>query len=201
MKAKQTGNGNRKAEILIAEDSTTQSAEMALDRALELPGIQAGWISLWEEESGFRLAAVRNLPPALLREGVMEGLCDCRRRFLAGELDHVTNIMECERLKTAKGDTHGLRYHASVPLLTGGRSLGIMNLVGAEQGLFDEAELKMLYGAGQQVAVALERARLHEHLEQLVEERTAALTAEIAERKRIQEEQARLVAIIEATPA
>ncbi|MFA7300265.1 MAG: PAS domain S-box protein, partial [Sideroxydans sp.] len=152
-----------------------EAAEIALELALALPGIQAGWISLWEEESGFRLVAARNLPPALLREGAMDGLCDCRRRFLAGELDHVTNIMECERLKAAKGDTHGLRYHASVPLWTGKRSMGVMNLVGAEQGLFDEAELKMIYGVGNQVAVALERARLHEHLEQLVEERTAAL--------------------------
>lgn len=162
-------------------------AEAALERALELPKIQAGWISLWEGESGFRLVAARNLPPALLREGVMDGLCDCRRRFLAGEVDRVTNIMECERLKGAKGDTHGLRYHASVPLWSGGRAMGIMNLVGAEQGLFDEAELKMLYGVGNQVAVALERARLHEHLEQLVEERTAKLVAEVAERKRAEE--------------
>jgi len=175
-------------------------AEAALERALELPGIQAGWISLWEEESGFRLVAARNLPPALLREGAMDGLCDCRRRFLAGDLDHVTNIMECERLKVAKGDTRGLRYHASVPLWTGKRGMGVMNLVGAEQGLFDEAELKMLYVVGNQVAVALERARLHEHLEQLVEERTAKLEAEIVERKRIEKEQTRLVAIIEATP-
>jgi len=175
-------------------------AEAALERALELPGIQAGWISMWEEESGFRLIAARNMPPALLHEGVMDGLCDCRRRFLAGELDHVTNIMECERLKAAKGDTRGLRYHASVPLWTGKRGMGVMNLVGAEQGLFDEVELKMLYVVGNQVAVALERARLHEHLEQLVEERTAKLEAEIVERKRIEKEQARLVAIIEATP-
>ncbi|HEY5581332.1 MAG TPA: EAL domain-containing protein, partial [Rhodoferax sp.] len=58
---------------------------------------------------------------------------------------------------------------------TGERAMGILNLVGSEQGLFDEAELKMLYGVGNQVAVALERARLHDHLEQLVEERTAAL--------------------------
>ena len=39
------------------------------------------------------------------------------------------------------------------------------------------------YGVGHQVSVALERARLHEHMEKLVEERTAALTAEILRRK------------------
>ena len=39
-----------------------------------------------------------------------------------------------------------------------------------------------------------------DQLEQLVAERTAKLEVEIAERKRIEKEQARLVAIIEATP-
>jgi diguanylate cyclase (GGDEF)-like protein/PAS domain S-box-containing protein len=48
--------------------------------------------------------------------------------------------------------------------------------------------------------VALERARLHGNLEKLVEDRTAKLAAEIEQRKLIQEEQGRLVAILDATP-
>ena len=96
--------------------------------------------------------------------------------------------MGCERLEKAGGDTRGLRYHASVPLWLGDRTLGVMNLVGPDSGLFDEDELRVLYGIGNQVAVALERAHLREHLEQLVEERTSALTAEIAERQRMEEE-------------
>lgn len=75
-----------------------------------------------------------------------------------------------------------------------------MNLVGPEKGLFSEEALKVLYNVGNQVAVAMERARLFQHLETLVEERTAKLAAEVEQRKCIQEEQARLVAIIEATP-
>lgn len=189
----------RVAEALNHAMSERTVCDKVLERVMELPGVQAGWISLWENDA-FRTAAVRNLPPALLGEGAMDGLCECRRRFLAGKLDHVTNILECERLKRAKGDTHGLRYHAAIPLWSGDRSLGVMNLVGANQGLFKDDELETLYGVGHQVGIALERVRLHEHLEQLVEERTAALTAEIAERMHIQEEQARLVAIIEATP-
>lgn len=175
-------------------------ADLALERALTLPGIQAGWITLYERGTGHRLLAARNLPPALEVPGAMEGDCVCRRTLESGKLEGVTNVQECERLGQAKGDTRGLRYHASVPLWRGNQTVGIMNLVGPEKGLFTEVELKVLYGVGNQVAVALERARLHEHLEQLVEERTAALTTEIAERKRVQEEQARLVAILEATP-
>ncbi|MHB0991475.1 MAG: EAL domain-containing protein [Burkholderiales bacterium] len=175
-------------------------AESALERALELPGVCGGWICLRDGESGFRLIAVRNLPPALMVPGALDGDCACRKQLVSGKLDFVSNIIECERIAKAQGDTNGLRYHASVPLWIGDCTVGLMNLVGAEQGLFDEAQLKVLHGVGNQVAVALERARLHEHLEQLVEERTAALTSEIAERTRIQKEQARLVAIIEATP-
>ena len=178
------------AEGLNHAVSEREVCEKALEHALELPGIQAGWISLREGESGFRLAAARNLPPALQVAGAMEGLCECRRRLLAGKLDHVTNLVECERLGKAKDDTQGLRYHASVPLWNGDQTLGVMNLVGTEQGLFREDELETLYEVGHQVGIALERARLHEHLEQLVEERTAALTAS----------EARLRTIIEAEP-
>jgi len=172
------------AEGLNKSTSERQVTETALERALTLPGIQAGWISLREGESGFRLAAARNLPPALQSPGAMAGTCLCWRRLLSGDLDSVANILECERLGKAIGDTQGLRYHAAIPLRAGERTIGLMNLVGSEEGLFNDEELKVLYGVGNQVAVALERAQLHEHLEQMVALRTAALTAEIKERTR-----------------
>jgi signal transduction histidine kinase/DNA-binding response OmpR family regulator len=159
-------------------------AETALERALKLPGIKAGWISIQQGESGFRLVAARNLPPALSLPGALEGSCECRRKLLGGELGGVSNILTCERLAQAQGGTSGLRCHASVPFaLDAGRTLGIMNLAGEGEGLFNEDELKVLHSVGQQLAVALERARLHEHLEQLVEERTAKLAAEVVQRK------------------
>lgn len=178
------------AEGLNHAVSEREVCERTLEHALELPGVRAGWISLREGESGFRIAAARNLPPALQVAGAMEGMCECRRRLLAGKLDHVTNLVECERLGKAAGDIQGLRHHASVPLWNGDQMLGVMNLVGADQGLFREDELETLYSVGHQVAIALERARLHEHLEQLVEARTAALQAS----------EARLRTIIEAEP-
>ena len=163
----------RIAEGLNGAVSVKQVAEMALERALELPEVRAGWVFLREGESGFRMAAARNLPPALECAGAMEGDCVCRRELVSGALDHVTNIVECERLGRADGDTRGLRYHASIPLWNGTRTVGLMNLVGPDKGLFDEEELKVLYSVGNQLAMALERAYLHENLERLVQERTA----------------------------
>ena len=174
----------RIAQGLNGAETEAQVAAIALERALELPGVQAGWISLREGESGFRAAAVRGLPPALEAPQALQGECVCRRKLLAGELGSVTNILECERLQKAKGDTRGLRYHAAVPLWVGDQTIGIMNLAGPDEGMFSDEDLQVLYGVGNQVAVALERARLHEHLEKLVDERTAALRAEVAERER-----------------
>ena len=170
--------------------ATTQRTvcENALERALDLPGVRAGWISILEEGGNFAMLASRNVPPALMQPGAMDGTCLCRRKLLAGELDSMTNILECERLQQARGDTQGLRFHASVPIWAGDRALGVMNLVGSERGLFSEEDAKNLYAVGNQLGIALARARLNERLEQLVEERTAKLAKEVAERTKAEEE-------------
>ncbi len=188
------------AEGLNQATTEREVAEAAIERALELPGVRAGWISLREGSTGFRLLAARGLPPALADAGAMDGDCTCRRRLCSGDRDAVTNILECERLQQARGDTQGLRYHASIPLWVGDRTLGVMNLAGQGLGLFSDEDLKTLYGVGNQVAIALERARLFEHLEGEVGRRTAALVAETTERERAEETRARLTAILEATP-
>ncbi len=184
--------------------SEAQVLDTALDRALELPGVEAGWIFLRNGETGLRLAAARHLPPALERSDMVKGDCLCSRLLLAAEPNAVTNVLECERLKRVRGDTRGLRYHASIPLRVGGRTIGVMNLVGPEQGLFNEGDLEILQTVGSQIAAALERTQLHSELERLVEARTAALAAEIAEHRRTEEalrqSEARIRQVIESSP-
>ena len=180
--------------------SEPELIETALDCAIDLPGVRAVWIQIRESDASFRLAGARNLPPALLGPDAFEGPCECKRRLLEGVDAPAGGTIECVRLARATGDTGGLRYHASVPLWLGAeRPLGLMNLVGPDQGLFAPEELEVLHNVGNQIAVALERVRLHGRLEHLVRERTAKLEQEIEERKRVEEQQARLVAIIDAT--
>jgi diguanylate cyclase (GGDEF)-like protein len=165
----------RIAESLNRCTREKEVVDRALKCAMELPGVRAGWIFLREGETGFRLAAACNLPPVMEAPGAFERKCRCRRKLLSGELDRATNILECERLQRTKGETGGLRYHASIPLWTGDRTLGVMNLAGEDDRLFRNADLKTLHGVGHQVAIALERARLYE-MERMTQERMAALS-------------------------
>jgi PAS domain S-box-containing protein len=163
----------RIAKGLNRATSQQEVVEQVLEEAMVLPGVQAGWFFLREGETGFRVAAARGLPPALNTSGAMEGDCLCRRRLLSGELSQVTNILECERLQKASGDTWGLRCHASVPLWVGDRMAGVMNLVGSQEGLFRDEELHVLNGVGNQIALALERvaakARAEQYAQQLAD--------------------------------
>ena len=154
------------AEGLNRSQTEREMLETVLERAMRLPDVMAGWISLREGEGGFRLGAARNLPPALSGPGAFDGPCLCRRKALSGELGHATNMLECERLAQAQGDTRGLRHHASVPIWIRDRMLGILNLVGAEPGLFSDDDLEALNGVGNQIGIALERARLYTSVEQ-----------------------------------
>ena len=176
------------AKSLNSSRTPPDVAEGALEKAVELPAVKAGWMVLREGEAGFRIAATRDLPPALLVPGALEGSCLCWEKLLSGELDSATNVLECERLQGAPGDTQGLRYHATIPLLTHETTLGLLNLAGTESELSSDTNRKIFHSIGHQVAVALERAQLYENLEKQVEERTAALGEEIARRKLAQEE-------------
>ncbi len=82
-----------------------------------------------------------------------------------------------------------------VQLRSGERVLGSMHLLGPGSGMPGEDELQSV---GNQVGAALERALLQEHLERRVQERTAALTAEVAARRRAEEAGRALAAIVES---
>jgi len=145
------------AEGLNQARSEKEVLETALDRALALPGVRAGWIFVRDRDS-FRLAATRGVPP------MSECDCTCTRGLRSAR-----NILDCERLPAG---------HAGIPLWLDHDTLGVMNLVGPSDGLFDEKELSVLHNVGNQVAVALDRTRLREGLEKLVEERAAKLELE-----------------------
>jgi DNA-binding response OmpR family regulator len=176
------------AEKLNRCSNQKEILEASLEGALELPGVQAGWIYLREGAEGVRLGAARGLSATQQALTMMGGDCQCWRRLLAGELSGATNILDCERLQKVVGEVGDLRGHASIPIRQTHQMIGVLNLAGTDQGPFGEADLNVMNGIGHQLALALQRAELLERLEARVEERTAALKAEIAERESLEKQ-------------
>ena len=141
----------------------------ALEKVVELLGLNTGWVLLLDEASGEPwLAAAQNLPPGLSEDpALMAGWCWCMEAFAEGDMDGAENVevITCSRLrKLALARSAGLRYHASVPLTVveeGVKRLGMLNVAGPEWRELDADELKLLHTIGDLLGVAIERARLH----------------------------------------
>jgi serine phosphatase RsbU (regulator of sigma subunit) len=159
--------------------------DQALAHLLELMGLETGWIFLRDETAqdrwagrGYVLAAHHNLPPALLLENskVWTGGCDCQALCSKGQLNQAYNEVHCSRLAAAGGDRRNLAVHASAPLYSGDRILGILNVAGPSWDAFGPEALAMLTNAASQMGIALERTRLYELVrEQRLEEQAALL--------------------------
>jgi len=155
----------------------------ALARLVELMGLEAGWIFVRDpaaqdhgEDAGYVLAADYNLPRALADAGLWAGGCQCQSLCNQGRLTEAYNEVRCSRLGGASGDRRGLAVHASVPLRSGDRILGILNLFGPDCASFSPRALALLTNAGNQMGIALERARLFDLLkEQRIHEQAALL--------------------------
>jgi two-component system, NarL family, sensor kinase len=163
--------------------------QRALEKVAELLNLDTGWVLLMDEETCEPyLAAALNLPHGLRQEPErMTGGCYCIDSICADDISDAFNVgvVTCSRLQElalVKGDTAGLRYHASVPLrvftgsaasgdtgtedngpkdLDGFKRLGILNVVSPGWRKLSQKELDFLYTVGDVLSVAIERARLH----------------------------------------
>ena len=102
--------------------------------------------------------------------------CDCQELCRKSELIGAYNEVRCSRLAGVYGERHDLAVHASTPLRSGDRVLGILNVAAPSWSSFNPRNLSLLSNVGNQMGVALERARLYEALEvQRIHEQAALL--------------------------
>ena len=161
------GHLNHSADVQTALDGT-------LETLVELMDLPTAWVSLSVEPSssaphGFVLASTCGLPPGLEQDNCKylrrPPTCHCQRLLRSGKLQHAVNVVECTRLRDlarAGGDTGQLLFHATVPLISQGRPLGLLNVATSEWQFLSAADLQLLSAVGAQVAIAIERARLYE---------------------------------------
>ncbi|MFH1186217.1 MAG: GAF domain-containing SpoIIE family protein phosphatase [Chloroflexota bacterium] len=165
-----------------------------LETLLKVMGLQTAWVSMLARTHtmpipvgdppphGFRLAAARGLPPGLERDDHhflrRPPACHCQHLLLEGRFPRAVNVVECSRLRdsaAAAGDNQGLFYHASVPLISKGEPLGILNVANTEWQFLTRADLHFLSAVSDQLVIAVERA----HFFELAEARRIHLEGEL----------------------
>ncbi|HEY0755803.1 MAG TPA: GAF domain-containing sensor histidine kinase [Ktedonobacteraceae bacterium] len=189
--------GNRDLAVLYAIASqlnrkvdVQEMLQEVLGQVTKLFGLQTGWVWLLDEELHAYLAASLALPPYLGEHHErMTGSCLCLDTFLSGTMAGAANIdvFRCSRLKSAESEgdatSWGLRFHASVPIYAGEVRLGVLNVASEDWRELSEAELQLLHIVGDQIGLAIQRARLAaDHT------RAAARLATIEERNRLARE-------------
>ncbi len=176
---------NEIAEMLNHAQDIYQALDEALARLVALMELETGWILLKDPSSknrwfgrNYTLAAHCNLPPAMApdKARAWKGDCECQGLCNRGEMDRAYNEVRCSRLSRAGGERNGLAVHASTPLRSGARTLGILNVAAPDWDAFSPEALALLTNAGSQMGIALERARLFDLIqERRIHEQAALL--------------------------
>ena len=156
------------AETMNQSNDMTLMLNTVLEKLLELTGLSTGWIFLTEKPGEFACVADLHLPPGLLhedKEPMRCGTCWCLDRFWSGRLNKAVNILNCKRIENAVefswGDTQGITHHATVPLRSGDRQFGILNVASPGKEHFSNDELSLLQAVAFQIGSAIDRMRLY----------------------------------------
>ena len=176
---------NKISQTLNRAVDVRTALESSLPQLVQLMGLETGWIFVhnplaenrWAGR-GYELAAHYQLPPSLVLENrsAWDKGCNCQAYCNKGELSEAYNEVRCSRLAESIGARNGLYVHASTPLQSGSKVLGILNVAAPTWESFDERALTLLTTVGAQMGVALERAQLHDMLsEQRLQEQSALL--------------------------
>lgn len=166
---------NHTIEALNGAEDVRAVLNDALTQLVSLMGMETGWVFLRQpsDEShkageSFVLAAHIDLPPAVGpdRAEVWQVECECQTACNRGRLTRAYNQVRCSRLASFSGDRRGLAVHATVPLRSRDRILGILNVAAPDWSSFQPTALTLLGRVGEQMGIALERAQHFEWMQE-----------------------------------
>lgn len=159
--------------IAMGIDRHSNLAEMlgiTLRKVLELTGIEMGWVHLLSEGSGEMVLCTHRGLSSRLAEELNRLELDgevTSKLFASGEPVITENAAEDPLLGRGVMREEGLRFHASVPLKSRGKFLGIMSLASRSERRLADQQVTLLAAIGQEVGLAIESARLAEQAQQV----------------------------------
>ncbi len=151
--------------------------DAALMRLLEFPEALGAWLLMANDpEAPGQVQVVgargRGRDYGVDRLKTCADQCPCRHAWISDKLSVPSNIAGCPALSHERGE----RVHASIPLVLGMETIGMLNVARVGAKAWSSENLNALASIGRQLAMALARARLFESMELLVAQRTEALS-------------------------
>ncbi|HKB06848.1 MAG TPA: GAF domain-containing protein [Candidatus Polarisedimenticolia bacterium] len=150
------------AAMLQELDREDDLLQAALDLVLERLALNSGWI-FWGHESLGRLelAASRGLSADFIERSRRQGIgtCLCLDVFATGRLKVARNTTECPRLPELVSGRERMT-HACIPLKFERGVLGVMNIANHPGRTFSQEELHFLEIVGNQLCMAVDKARI-----------------------------------------
>lgn len=173
--------------LSTVNQSVSQSLDLdtvlnrALDNVLQVMHLQSGEVRLLENNR-LVLRTSRGVSSAFVEaERIIPlGQCICGKSAQRGELIAVEDIGRTPEYGQSACACEKFRAVLSVPVRTTDRVVGVMHVASSEPRVFSPNDRALLLAIGQQVGVAIEKARLHEQLKTLNQE----LEGRVAQRTR-----------------
>lgn len=155
------------AEFLNEETDLQTMLNGALRELVTHTEFETGWVFFINKEGEHELAADYQLPPSMKKRGchyLKDGSCWCVRAYHKQQLQTATNIFVCSRLEKAQiefpGENNGITHHATMPLISGQESFGLLNVASPGRVEFDKDELALLESVAFQIGSTLKRIEL-----------------------------------------
>jgi len=161
----------------LSDASTKQQViDSALQQILTFPGAAGAWLLLENDALPGQPASLagacgRGLEQLDERLNGCSSTCECVSAWQRGELTEPANIPCCVLL----GEHPTTTAHISIPLMLGERTIGVFNVLYQEGQAWSDEALSALTSIGQQLSMALGRARLLESMEKEIQLRTQEL--------------------------
>lgn len=155
------------AEFLNAETHRQSMIDGALQMLIDHTNFATGWIFFINENGKHELSAHYQLPSTLEYDNhtyLCNDKCWCVNKFNKGELSNATNIVACSRLEKAArempDENDNITHHATVPLISGDESFGMLNVASPYRTEFQKDELDLLESVAFQLGSTLKRLDL-----------------------------------------
>ncbi len=139
-----------------------ETIQSGLEMIQALSGAQKVWALLAEENRAPHLVVVDSqMQGKATRQSLLEmpDNCTCLQKLMAGEMTAMTRIEHCEWVGSIFGDERVSDEHLTFPLITAGKTIGVLNLSVDVDKTYNQSDLNLLETISRELAAAIERGQ------------------------------------------